>query len=98
MLAALLAFSCWQAVLFASAIALVGTLGRSAEERCLLILGVEITLESSVAGLFSFTRANSPAAYWIAAFLLAAAVAAWPAGRRALHLFPGTLRRLHLFR
>ncbi len=55
---ALLAFACWEAVLFAAAIALVGTLGRSAEERCLLILGVEITLESSLAGLFSCSRAR----------------------------------------
>jgi hypothetical protein len=95
---ALLAFSCWEAVLFAAAIALVGTLGRSAEERCLLILGVEVTLESSLAGLFSFTRTNSPAAYWIAALLIAIAVAAWPAGRSTLRAFPGTIGRLHLFR
>ena len=71
MFLALLKFACWEAALFSAAIALVGGLGRSAEERCLLILGVEVTLESSLAGLFSFTHTNSPAAYWIAAAVLA---------------------------
>ncbi len=93
MFLALLEFTCWEAALFAAAIALVGGLGRSAEERCLLILAAELTLESSLAGLFSFTHTNSPAAYWIAAAILA--ILSVP---RALRLLPNTIGRLHLLR
>ena len=98
MLLALLQFTCWEAALFAAAIALAGELGRSAEERCLLILAIEVTLESSLAALFSFTGTNSAPAYWIAALVCAAAAVATPPGRRALRAFPRTLGRLHLFR
>jgi hypothetical protein len=95
---ALLQFTFWEAALFLAAIAIAGELGRSAEERCLLILAIEVTLESSVAALFSFTGTNSPAAYWMAAAVCAAAALAAPTGRRALRGFPNTIGRLHLFR
>lgn len=95
MLIALLRFACLEAALFAAAIALVGRLGKNAEERLLLILAVEVTLESSLAGLFSFTRTNSAAGYWIAA--AACAIGAL-AGRRALREFFKTIANLHLFR
>ena len=98
MLFALLEFTCWEAALFAAAIALAGEVGRSAEERCLLILAIEVALESSLAALFSFTGTNSPAAYWIAGAVCVAAAFAAPSGRHALRAFFGTLGRLHLFR
>ncbi|HWC98517.1 MAG TPA: hypothetical protein VG456_17275 [Candidatus Sulfopaludibacter sp.] len=69
---ALLQFVCFQAALFAAATALVGR--RPAA--LLLVLAVELTLESSLAALFSFTHANSPVAYWIAALVCAVAAAA----------------------
>lgn len=95
---ALLLFACWEAAMFAAAVAIVGRLGRSAEERCLLVLAVEVTLESSCAALFSFTGTNSRAAYWIAAAACVAIAFALPSTRRTLRSFPATLGRLHLFR
>jgi hypothetical protein len=95
---ALFEFTCWEAALFAAAIALVGRLGRSAEERCLLILGAELTLESSLAGLFSFARINSAGLYWLSAALCLAGAVAFPAGRRALRDLPALAGRLHLVR
>ena len=91
-------FICWEALLFAAAIALAGRWGRSAEERLLLIVSLELTLESSLAALFSFSRHNSRAGYWIAAALILAVSLALPTGRRALRCIPRTLARLHLLR
>src|SRR5579863_6186506 len=82
MFLALLQFTCWEAALFAVSVVMVGSLGRSAEERCLLVLGVELTLESSFAALFSFSGTNSRASYWIAAALCAAAAFVWRGRRR----------------
>src|SRR5581483_10587132 len=69
---AVLEFLCWEAALFSAAVALARRLGRSAVERCLLALAIEVALESSIAGLFSFTGMNSRGAYWIAAAVCAA--------------------------
>ncbi len=72
MLPALLEFTCWEAALFAAAIVLAGKTGRRGAERWLLVLAIELTLESSLAALFSFTGINSRAAYWGAAAVCAA--------------------------
>lgn len=98
MLIALLQFACLEAALFAAAIALTGRLGKNAEERCLLVLALEITLESSLAGLFSFTRTNSETGYWIAVCVCLFGSLVFPAGRRALAGFWITAGNLHLFR
>ncbi len=91
MLLALLEFVCFEAALFAAAAVLVGRMGRSGEERWLLILGVEVMLEASLAGLFSFTGTNSRASYWFAAILCASAAIMC---RRRLRGFPCTLSLL----
>ncbi len=78
-------FAAWEACLFAAAIALAWRLGfrgeGDSETRWLAVLAIEITLESSVAALFSFARMNSAGAYWAAAALCAAFAGA--AGRQA---------------
>ena len=83
-LAAVLLFAAWEASLFAAAIALAWWLGwrgeGDAETRWLAVLAIELTLESSLAAVFSFVRVNSPAAYWAVA---GCAVLAALAGRRA---------------
>ena len=74
---ATLRFALWEAALFAFAIRLARLLGWRVldVEGWLAALAIEVTLESSLAGLFSFTHTNSEAGYWIAAAVCAAA--AW---------------------
>jgi hypothetical protein len=63
--------------MFAAAIWIAARLGWSAGvEKWLAVLAIEITLESSIAALFSFTGLNSRAAYWIVAALCALALPA----------------------
>jgi hypothetical protein len=76
-LVATAAFVCWEAALFAAAFAAARGLGFRDEEQWLAALAIEITLESSFAGAFSFARINSPALYWIAAGACAAAAFRW---------------------
>ena len=64
--AALPLFILWEACLFAAALALAGRWGWVA------VLAAEVTIESSLAALFSFTHFNSPWSYWAAAALCAA--------------------------
>ena len=78
--AAIALFVLWEACLFAGSIALAWRLGwreeGDSESKWLVVLAIEVTLESSVAALFSFTRVNSAVLYW--------AVAAGCAGFAAL--------------
>ncbi|MBZ5582685.1 MAG: hypothetical protein LAQ30_10885, partial [Acidobacteriia bacterium] len=66
---ATLRFVLWEAALFLCAIRLARLLGwRELDaEGWLAALSLEITLESSVAALFSFTHANTQAGYWVVA-------------------------------
>lgn len=77
-LLAILRFACWEAVLFAASVLIAGLIGwrnnRPPAERCLAVLAIEVTLESSCAAIFSFAGLNSPPAYWIAACLVAGPV------------------------
>jgi hypothetical protein len=68
--AAILQFAALQAAFFALALVLTGRASRPAD--FLLVVAIELTLESSVAGLLSFTGTNSRAAYWLAAAVCAA--------------------------
>ncbi|MBZ5725057.1 MAG: hypothetical protein LAP87_08675 [Acidobacteriia bacterium] len=99
---ATLRFVCWEAALLAAAIWLAGAVGRKrarrAEEECLVVLGIQVALESSLAALFSFTGANWVGAYWGAAAVCALAAILAPDGRRALARFPGVIGRLEIFR
>jgi hypothetical protein len=61
---AVLQFAAVQAAFFVLALVLVGRASRPGD--FLLVIAVELTLESSVAGLLSFTGLNSRAAYWLA--------------------------------
>ncbi len=70
-------FVCWEAALFAAAFAAARGLGFREEEQWLAALALEITLEASFAGAFSFARINSPVLYWIAAAACAAAGIRW---------------------
>ena len=83
-LAAILLFVLWEGALFAAAIALAWRFGWSADDsetRWLAVLAIQLTLESSLAGLFSFAHRNSPAAYWAAAAVCVMLAATF--GRRA---------------
>ena len=76
----ILKFAVWEAALFAASIRLAHAAvrhNRRAEVQWLLVVATQVTLESSFAALLSFTRANSVAAYWIAA-----GVCALPVGAR----------------
>src|SRR5690242_11560093 len=72
-LLALARFVIWETALFAAAIRIAEWLGWSGpdrrEERWLAVLAIEVTLEASFAGLFSFIRWNSPVVYWLSAAL-----------------------------
>ena len=63
-LLALARFVIWETALFAAAIRIAEWLGWRTgvrrEERWLAVLAIEVTLEASLAGLFSFARWNSP--------------------------------------
>jgi hypothetical protein len=91
---ATLRFCAWEAALFGVAILLARRLGwkLADAEGWLAVLAIEITLESSIAGLFSFARMNSPAAYWTVAAVCAAGAVLWgrlePAHPRAGSCLP----------
>jgi len=95
MLPAILRFAAWEASLFAAAIALAWRLGlysttdgeRDSAEKWLAVLALQLTLESSLAALLSFTRMNSPAAYWASAAVCG--VGALVAGRAAFSWLAG---------
>src|SRR5271157_5493917 len=76
---ALARFVVWEAAMFAAGIALAWWLGwrdtHHPAEKWLAVLAIEITLEASLAGLFSFLGANSTIAYWIVAAVCLAASA-----------------------
>jgi hypothetical protein len=75
LLLATLRFAAWEAGLFFTAIRLANRFGRrSAVERWLLILAIQVTLESSVAALFSFAHFNHAWLYW----LVLVGLACWP--------------------
>lgn len=99
---ATLRFACWQAALFLASVPLARLCGfhrfRRAEEQLLALLAVELTLESSLAGAFSFLGINSLAAYGAAAALCLLAALLLPAGRRSLAPFARALSRLEIFR
>ena len=95
-----LKFAAWEAALFAASIRLAhaaGRRGRRAEEQWLLVLAVQIALESSIAALLSFTRANSAAAYWVAAGICALAALAVPGARDAFSRATAAIGRLEIF-
>jgi hypothetical protein len=89
-------FAGWEAALFAASVSIARRLGfgrgRRPEEWLLAIVAVEVTLEASLAGLFSFLRINSGAAYWIAA------LAALALGYRALRQLGAAPSRLEILR
>jgi hypothetical protein len=99
---AVLRFACWETALFAASIVLARALGwggaRRVEEKILAVLGIEIVLESSFGALFSFTRTNSPAVYWIAAALCLLGAAATRGGREALARAAGGLKTAEILR
>ena len=69
MLMASLRFALWESACCAGVVAGCGL--EWSVEGLLLFLAAEITLESSLAAVFSFTGTNSVAAYWLAAGALA---------------------------
>ena len=79
---AVVRFACWETALFAAAMRLARLIGwredQPTEERWLAVLAIQVTLESSFAALFSFTRMNSATAYWITAAVCAACALALP--------------------
>jgi hypothetical protein len=96
----ILRFACWEAALFAASIRLARAASRRsrrAEEQWLLVLAIQVTLESSFAALVSFTRANSAAAYWIAAGVCMLAAVAVPGGRDAFARAAKAIGRLEIF-
>ena len=96
----ILRFAAWEAALFAASIRLARAAGRRsrrAEQEWLLVLAIQIALESSFAALASFTRANSAAAYWIAAGACALAAVAVPGGRDAFSRAAAAIGRLEIF-
>jgi len=73
-----LKFALWEWVMFAAALSVAARLGwRHGVEKWLAVLAIEITLESSIAAAFSFTRLNTTAGYWIVLILCAFAAPAW---------------------
>jgi hypothetical protein len=62
-LLATLRFAAWEAVVFAASWKIARRLGFEAAEFWLAVLAIEVTIESSIAGLLSFAGWNSPAAY-----------------------------------
>jgi len=77
-------FALWEAACAAFSFAAArACLPASALESWLLFLSFEITVESTVAAVFSFSRSNSAPAYWLAAAALALAALAQ---RRRLQL------------
>lgn len=65
---AIAAFALWEAAVCLAALRIARGIGwPEGPEKWLGVLAVQVTLESSFAGLFSFAGWNSPAAYWLAA-------------------------------
>jgi hypothetical protein len=98
-LTATLQFAVWQFAFLAASIPLARALGfgrfRRAEEQLLAVLALDVTLEASCAGLFSFLGINGTTLYWAAvAFCLLASIPA----RATLRQFWRTLSRLEIFR
>ncbi len=85
-LIATLRFVCWEAALFAAAFAIARAIGFRGAEQWLGALAIEITLESSLAAVFSFARVNSVPLYWVAAAVCAVAAVRWA---RLPELFAG---------
>lgn len=89
-------FAGWEAAILAASVALARLLGfgrfRRAEEQLLAALAIDVTLEATLGGLFSFLRINSQPLYWCTAAL------AMAAGIRALPQFAQSLGRLQIFR
>ncbi|SPF38507.1 membrane hypothetical protein [Candidatus Sulfopaludibacter sp. SbA4] len=97
---ALARFVVWEAAMFAASIEIARRLGwrdgDRPEERWLAVLAIEVTLEATLAGLFSFTGWNSAAAYWVVAAVVVL-VSWW--GRRfrlPTSFFPSPQRALAL--
>ena len=77
MIMATVLFLCWEGALFAMAVQLARLIRpRTSAEFWLIALSIEVTLESSIAGAFSFAHLNSRPAYWMAAALCAGVAAA----------------------
>src|SRR5579872_1376313 len=95
-LAATLRFAGWQFAFLAASIPLARALGfgrfRRAEEQLLAVLAIDVTLEASLAGLFSFLGVNSSGMYWVAA------AAGLIVGRNAFRQMGRSLARLEIFR
>src|SRR5262249_8445229 len=67
---ATLRFLCWELAAFAAAAWVVRKLDVVGVERWLLLLAVQVTIESSVAGFLSFLGWNSPAIYLVAGAIM----------------------------
>src|SRR5580700_3084182 len=66
-LLAIVRFACWETALFAASFPLARLAGwadRRSAEFWLAVLAIEVTLESSIAAIFSFAGVNSQAVYW----------------------------------
>src|SRR5581483_11830896 len=89
-------FAAWELALFAASLSLARLAGfgrfRRVEEQVLAVLAIEITLEASLAGLFSFLKINSAPLYW------AAAAVALLVGRTTWRDWGRSLARLEIFR
>jgi hypothetical protein len=67
---AVLKFLAWEAAIFAVSVRLARLVAwESAAEEWLAIIGIEITLESSFACVFTFAKMNSLVAYWVVAIV-----------------------------
>jgi hypothetical protein len=69
---AILKFVAWEGALFGASIRLARLAGFKGEERWLAALAIEVTLESSVAAVFSFAGWNAAWVYWAVALGFAA--------------------------
>ncbi|SPE34815.1 membrane hypothetical protein [Candidatus Sulfopaludibacter sp. SbA6] len=82
---ALARFVVWEAAMFAASIQIAWGLGwRDSDrpaEKWLAVLAIEVTLEASLAGLLSFSGANSVIAYWAVAAVCLLGLAPLPHGR-----------------
>jgi len=82
-LAASIKFIVWEAALFAASMRVARLVGwgkdREAAEQWLAVVAIDVVMESSCAGLFSFLGWNSAAGYWVVGL---AAAASAVAGRR----------------
>src|SRR5690348_11177713 len=92
-------FACWEAAMLAAAIPLARSLRfhrfHLAEEQLHAVLAIDVVMESSFAGLFSFLGINSPAVYWVAA---AACVVVGVILRASIRKLGRAMVRLEIFR